>query len=48
MTKIKVGDKAPDFILKDHRGQEFKLSDHKGLFFYPSTLWPGPLSVPSR
>ncbi len=39
MTIIKVGEKAPDFVLKDHNGIEFKLSDLKGnrvlLSFHP-------------
>jgi peroxiredoxin len=37
--KIKVGDKARDFSLKDHSGKDFKLSDHLGrrvlLSFHP-------------
>jgi peroxiredoxin len=37
---IRVGERAPDFALKDQDGLEFKLSDHLGkrnviLFFYP-------------
>ncbi|TET99168.1 MAG: peroxiredoxin, partial [Candidatus Stahlbacteria bacterium] len=36
---MKVGEKAPDFVLKDHNGIEFKLSDLKGnrvlLSFHP-------------
>ncbi|MBA7610031.1 Alkyl hydroperoxide reductase E [subsurface metagenome] len=39
MAIIKVGEKAPDFVLKDHNGIEFKLSDLKGnrvlLSFHP-------------
>ncbi len=27
---IKVGDKAPEFLLKDNRGHEVKLSDYRG------------------
>jgi peroxiredoxin len=37
--KIKVGDKARDFSLKDHNGKDFRLSDHLGkrvlLSFHP-------------
>lgn len=36
---LKAGDMAPDFTLKDHNGNEFKLSDFKGkrvlLSFHP-------------
>ncbi|WXG39235.1 MAG: peroxiredoxin [Candidatus Freyarchaeum deiterrae] len=36
---LKVGDKAPDFALRDHRDKEFKLSDFRGkkvlLSFHP-------------
>jgi|HubBroStandDraft_6_1064221.scaffolds.fasta_scaffold385372_3 peroxiredoxin len=37
---LKVGDIAPDFELRGHEGQEFKLSDLRGsknvmLAFYP-------------
>jgi len=36
---FKAGDKAPDFILKDHKEKEFRLSDFKGkrvlLSFHP-------------
>ena len=36
---FKAGDKAPDFILMDHKEQEFRLSDFKGkrvlLSFHP-------------
>ncbi len=37
--EIKVGDAAPDFALKDHNGNDVKLSDYKGkkviLSFHP-------------
>jgi len=37
--KLKVGDKAPDFVLKNHHNKEFLLSEHKGkkivLSFHP-------------
>ena len=36
---MKVGDKAEDFVLKDNRNREFRLSDHRGkkvlLSFHP-------------
>ena len=38
-TKLKIGDQAPQFILKDKDENEVKLSDYKGmwviLYFYP-------------
>ncbi len=38
-TQLKIGDKAPDFSLKDETGQTIKLSDFKGqrviVYFYP-------------
>ena len=30
MNRITVGDYAPDFVLKDNRGEEIRLSDYKG------------------
>ena len=30
MTRVIVGDYAPDFVLKDNRGDEIHLSDYKG------------------
>ena len=45
MINLKVGDKAPDFILKDGGGETAKLSDFKGkkvvLYFYPKDDTPG-------
>lgn len=42
---IKVGDKAPDFSLKDTEGNSMKLSSFKGdnvvLYFYPRDNTPG-------
>lgn len=36
---FEAGDKAPDFVLKDHKGKEFRLKDFKGkrvlLSFHP-------------
>jgi thioredoxin-dependent peroxiredoxin len=38
-SKLKIGDKAPDFTLNDENGKAVKLSDFKGkrviLYFYP-------------
>jgi len=43
-TRAKVGDQAPDFVLKDQNEKEFKLSDHRGkrvlLSFHP-LAWTG-------
>jgi peroxiredoxin Q/BCP len=42
---LKVGDKAPDFDVKDQDGKEIRLSDFKGkkvvLYFYPKDMTPG-------
>ena len=42
---IQVGDKAPDFELKDNHGATVKLSDFRGrpvvLYFYPKDDTPG-------
>lgn len=42
---LKVGDKAPDFSVKDENGENIKLSDYKGknvvLYFYPKDMTPG-------
>lgn len=44
MTKLKVGDKAPDFSAKDEQGHTISLSDYKGkklvMFFYPKASTP--------
>ena len=43
--KLKIGDKAPQFLLTDQNGKEHKLSDYKGkwilLYFYPKDDTPG-------
>jgi len=44
-STLKVGDPAPDFELKGHRGEKFKLSDARGnkntvLVFYPLDWTP--------
>jgi len=45
MTKLKIGDKAPDFDVVDELGNQVKLSNYKGkkliLFFYPKANTPG-------
>jgi len=46
MTKVTVGDPAPDFTLPDHRGDEVTLSGFIGesnvvLYFYPKDFSPG-------
>lgn len=45
MTKLKAGDKAPHFQVKDQDGNIHALSDYKGkklvLFFYPKASTPG-------
>jgi peroxiredoxin Q/BCP len=43
---VKVGDRAPDFVLKSQSGQEVRLSDFLGnknvvLYFYPKDNSPG-------
>ncbi len=39
-SQLKIGDTAPDFVLKDQSGKEFKLSEFKGkrvlLSFHPA------------
>lgn len=44
MTKLKVGDKAPNFSAKDEQGNTVTLSDYKGkklvVFFYPKANTP--------
>ena len=45
MAKLKVGDKAPNFKLKDQNDKQVALSDFKGkkllLYFYPKAATPG-------
>jgi len=45
MSKLKVGDRVPDFLSKDQDGTIIKLSDYKGqkliVFFYPRANTPG-------
>ncbi len=45
MSKLKVGDKAPEFIAKNQNGEEISLKDYSGkkviLYFYPKDLTPG-------
>ncbi len=45
MTKLKKGDKAPTFAVKDSKGRKISLSSLKGkkvvLYFYPKDSTPG-------
>jgi len=45
LDTIKVGDKAPDFVLKDQDGKVHKLSDYRGLrvivYYFPKADTPG-------
>lgn len=45
MTKLKSGEKAPEFSAKNQEGNTINLSDFKGkklvLFFYPKASTPG-------
>jgi peroxiredoxin len=44
-TMLDVGTQAPDFKVKDHRGQDVSLADLRGktvvLWFYPKADTPG-------
>ena len=44
MNKLKTGDKAPNFIAKDEKGNTISLSDYSGkklvVFFYPAANTP--------
>ncbi|MDP2629109.1 MAG: thioredoxin-dependent thiol peroxidase [Candidatus Harrisonbacteria bacterium] len=43
--KLRIGEKAPDFILPDQHGEEHSISQYKGewvlLYFYPKDNTPG-------
>lgn len=45
MTRLSVGDPAPDFTLPDDAGGEVSLADFRGrkviVYFYPAALTPG-------
>jgi peroxiredoxin Q/BCP len=45
MSKLKAGDKAPNFKLPDQEGRTVKLSDYKGrkllIYFYPKAMTSG-------
>lgn len=45
MTKLQIGDKAPDFVSRDQNDNNIQLSDYLGkkvvLFFYPKASTPG-------
>jgi len=45
MTTLKVGEKAPDFEVKDQNGKVHRLGDYKGkmiaIYFYPKDMTPG-------
>ncbi|MHB8362372.1 MAG: thioredoxin-dependent thiol peroxidase [Patescibacteria group bacterium] len=45
MNKLKIGDKAPQFTLKDSKDESVSLSSYKGqnvvLYFYPKDGTPG-------
>jgi len=45
LETIKVGDKAPDFVLKDQDGKVHKLSDYHGqrviVYYLPKADTPG-------
>jgi len=44
MTQLQIGEKAPDFTIKNQNGDEVKLTDFKGkkviLYFYPKDNTP--------
>ena len=45
MNTLTIGEKAPNFEIKDHQGIVRKLSDYSGkklvIFFYPKASTPG-------
>ena len=45
-NKLKVGDKVPDFVLKDQNDKDFNIVDYRGkqiliIYFYPKDDTPG-------
>jgi len=45
-NKLKVGDKVPDFVLKDQNNNDFNIADFRGkqilvIYFYPKDDTPG-------
>jgi len=42
---LKIGDKAPEFVVNDQDGKEIRLTDYRGkkviLYFYPKDQTPG-------
>ena len=51
MQKLLVGDKAPDFLLRDQNNNDFKLSDFKGkwvvVYFVSKNFNPNSLKLAS-
>ncbi|GAA1305936.1 peroxiredoxin [Planotetraspora silvatica] len=45
MSRLEVGDAAPEFTLKDDKGEEVSLESFRGqrviLYFYPAAMTPG-------
>ena len=44
-SSLKLGDSAPNFILKDQNGRQHQLIDYKGeklvIYFFPKAFTPG-------